>query len=252
MKPRPASFQIRNPKSSMILLIDNYDSFVYNLARYLIELGCATEVVRNDTVTVADVVRLAPQAIVISPGPCTPAEAGISMALIRELGPRVPILGVCLGHQALAAALGGNVIRAHEPIHGRTSLVHHKGERLFAGLPNPLRATRYHSLIVEELSLPSELRVTARTSDGIPMALEHLTWPAFGVQFHPESILTDSGHRLLANFLQIAGLPVGDLPVGDQPPATRGATDAADAWWATQPLHASEARTIGHQLPPHA
>jgi anthranilate synthase/aminodeoxychorismate synthase-like glutamine amidotransferase len=185
----------------MILLIDNYDSFVYNLSRYLVELGCATQVVRNDALTVAEIARLAPQAIVISPGPCTPAEAGISMALIRELGPRVPILGVCLGHQALAAALGGNIVRAPEPVHGRTSLVHHTGDRLFEGLPNPLRATRYHSLIVEELSLPSELRVTARTSDGIPMALEHKTWPAFGVQFHPEKSGA-MGLRIVRNFVE--------------------------------------------------
>src|SRR5438552_861672 len=133
-----------HPKSQMILLIDNYDSFVYNLARYLAELGCATRVVRNDAVTVADVGRMAPQAIVISPGPCTPTEAGISIELIRQLGPRIPILGVCLGHQALGAALGGTIIRAPEPVHGRTSLVQHHGDRLFAGLPNPLRATRYH------------------------------------------------------------------------------------------------------------
>ncbi|MGE5191289.1 MAG: anthranilate synthase component II, partial [Deltaproteobacteria bacterium] len=202
---------------------------------YLAELGCVTDVVRNDAVTVADVARMAPQAIVISPGPCTPNEAGISLALIRELGPRIPILGVCLGHQALAAAVGGNVIRASEPVHGRTSLVQHSGERLFARLPNPLRATRYHSLIVEEASLPPELRITARTADGIPMALEHARWPAFGVQFHPESILTDSGHRLLANFLRLAGFPVGNTPMGDLPPVSSGVSDAADAWWATQP-----------------
>jgi anthranilate synthase/aminodeoxychorismate synthase-like glutamine amidotransferase len=159
--------------------------------------------------------------------------------LIRELGPQIPILGVCLGHQALAAALGANVIRAPEPVHGRTSLVHHCGERLFAGLPSPLRATRYHSLIVEEASLPAELTVAARTAEGIPMALEHTRWPAFGVQFHPESILTDSGHRLLANFLRLAGLAVGEVPPGDLPPATRGVTDAADAWWATQPQSGS-------------
>jgi anthranilate synthase/aminodeoxychorismate synthase-like glutamine amidotransferase len=219
----------------MILLIDNYDSFVYNLARYLAELGCGTEVVRNDAVTVGDVARLAPEAIVISPGPCTPNEAGISMDLIRELGARIPILGVCLGHQALAAALGGNVIRAPEPVHGRTSLVTHGGQRLFAGLPSPLRATRYHSLIVEEASLPPELRVTARTADGIPMALEHAHWPAFGVQFHPESILTDSGHRLLANFLRLAGLPVREIPAGDLPPPTR-TTSPADEWWGIEPV----------------
>jgi anthranilate synthase/aminodeoxychorismate synthase-like glutamine amidotransferase len=214
----------------MILLIDNYDSFVYNLARYLAELGCVTEVARNDAVTVADVARMAPEAIVISPGPCTPNEAGISLELIRELGPTVPILGVCLGHQALAAALGGKVIRAPEPVHGRTSLVQHNGERLFAGLPSPLRATRYHSLIVEETSLPPELRVTARTADGIPMALEHARWPAFGVQFHPESILTESGHRLLATFLRLARLAVGELPRGDLPPPAPDTTDAADVW----------------------
>ena len=219
----------------MIILIDNYDSFVYNLARYIAELGCKSDVVRNDAVNVEEVARMAPRAIVISPGPCTPNEAGISMALIRELGSRIPILGVCLGHQALAAALGGNVIRAPEPVHGRTSLIDHGGKRLFAGLPNPLRATRYHSLIVEEATLPRELRITARTAEGIPMALEHATWPAFGVQFHPESILTDAGHRLLANFLRLAGLPVADSPPGDLPSAIRGATDPADVWWATQP-----------------
>ncbi len=228
--------EIANPKSEMILLIDNYDSFVYNLARYLTELGGSTEVVRNDAVTVAEVARMSPRASVMSPGPCTPNEAGISLALSREVGPRIPILGVCLGHQALAAALGGNVIRAPEPVHGRTSLVHHSGERLFAGIPSPLRATRYHSLIVEEASLPPELRITARTAGGIAMALEHTSWPAFGVQFHPESILTDSGHRLLANFLQLAGLPAGEIPAGDLPAASPGATVAADAWWESQPM----------------
>jgi len=221
----------------LILLIDNYDSFVYNLARYFAELGCATQVMRNDGVTVAEVARMAPQAIVISPGPCTPNEAGISMDLIRQLGSRIPTLGVCLGHQALAAALGGNIIRAPEPVHGRTSLVRHDGNRLFAGLPDPLRATRYHSLIVEESSLPDELRIVARTADGIPMALEHTAWPAFGVQFHPESILTDSGHRLLANFLSLAGLPVGNLPAGDLPAEASECRNPDDVWWRTKPLH---------------
>jgi anthranilate synthase component II len=232
----------------MILLVDNYDSFVYNLARYLAELGCATQVVRNDAVTVAEVDRMAPEAIVISPGPCTPAEAGISVELIRELGARIPMLGVCLGHQALAAALGGNIIRAPEPIHGRTSLVQHRGERLFAGLPNPLRATRYHSLIVDEETLPADLRVVARTPDGIPMALEHSIWPAFGVQFHPESILTESGHRLLANFLSLAGLPVRAAVGGDRATADRQ-PDSADEWWSTRPLHETSARDTSIPLP---
>jgi anthranilate synthase/aminodeoxychorismate synthase-like glutamine amidotransferase len=229
----------------MILLIDNYDSFVYNLARYLTELGCATHVVRNDAVTIADVERLAPQAIVISPGPCTPHEAGVSIDLIRALGPQIPILGVCLGHQALAAALGGKIIRAPEPIHGRTSLVQHHGQRLFAGLPNPLRSMRYHSLIVEEASLPPELRVVARTGDGIPMALEHATWPAFGVQFHPESILTEAGHQLLANFLKIAGICIRSMPAGDGPGSSNRSPGSDDVWWTREPLHLSAATTAG-------
>lgn len=234
----------------MILLIDNYDSFVYNLARYLAELGCQTEVVRNDAVTVADVVRMAPEAIVISPGPCTPREAGISIELIREFGPRTPILGVCLGHQALGAALGAKVIRAPEPVHGRTSLIEHSGSLLFAGLPNPLRATRYHSLIVEESSLPRELRVIARTQDGTVMAVEHVEWPAFGVQFHPESILTQRGHGLLTNFLTIARLPVCGHPAGDIPERTNLRPDHDEEWWATQPLHAREALDAGLPIPP--
>lgn len=240
----------------MILLVDNYDSFVYNLARYFAELGCITQVVRNDAVTVAEVARLTPQAIVISPGPCTPNEAGVSLDLIRELGSQIPMLGVCLGHQALAAALGGNVIRAPEPIHGRTSLVQHDGQRLFARLPNPLCATRYHSLIVEESSLPPELRIVARTVDGLPMALMHTVWPAFSVQFHPESILTDAGHRLLANFLSLAGLPVdnaatgGNVPAGDLPAGSREERDPGDAWWSTKPLHASPEFGASLPVPP--
>ena len=220
----------------MILLIDNFDSFVFNLARYFQELGCETEVVRNDAVSVADVRALNPQAIVISPGPCTPREAGVSREVIRELGPEVPMLGVCLGHQAMADALGGRVIRAAEPVHGRTALVQHSGHGLFEGLSNPLRATRYHSLIVEEASLPASLKITARTIDGVPMALEHAEWPMFGVQFHPESILTQDGHRLLANFLRLSGLPARDLPPGDAcetPPAP----DLAAIRVAGQPIH---------------
>ena len=188
----------------MILLIDNYDSFVYNLARYLVELGCETRVVRNDALTVAQVKDLNPQAIIISPGPCTPLEAGISIDLIREASNTIPLLGVCLGHQAIAAALGGRVIRAAEPVHGRTSMIRHSGLELFAGMPSPLRVARYHSLIVEEASLPPELIITARTFDGVVMGLRHQSRPLYGVQFHPESVLTQFGRPLLANFLQIA------------------------------------------------
>jgi anthranilate synthase/aminodeoxychorismate synthase-like glutamine amidotransferase len=220
----------------MLLLIDNYDSFVHNLARYIEELGHETLVVRNDALRVEEVRRLAPAAIVISPGPCTPTEAGISLPLIRELGMHVPMLGVCLGHQAIAQALGGRVIRAPEPVHGKVALVQHRAERLFAGLPNPLTATRYHSLIVEESSVPGELRITARTPEGIPMALEHRSKPLFGVQFHPESILTEGGHRLLANFLTEAGLPVGPIPAGDRAAPIHDHPDPADVWWAAEPL----------------
>lgn len=200
----------------MILLIDNYDSFVHNLARYFREMGCDVEVVRNDVVVVVEVRARRPSAIVVSPGPCTPAEAGISVELIRELAPQVPILGVCLGHQAIADAFGGHVVRANSPVHGRTSLVQHRGTPLFAGLSNPFPATRYHSLIVDESTLPAELTVTARTTDGVPMAIEHRNYPAYGVQFHPESVLTDSGHRILANFLSLAGIPFAAIPSGDK------------------------------------
>lgn len=197
----------------MILLIDNYDSFVYNLARYLEELNCETLVLRND-VSIEDVASHDPAAIVISPGPCSPSAAGVSVELVRQLGSTIPILGVCLGHQAIAAAFGGRIVRAPQPIHGQTSSIQHSAQGLFAGLPQPLQATRYHSLIVDESTLPSELEVTARTSDGIPMALQHQMLPVMGVQFHPESILTDSGHRLLWNFLQISGIDIPfDCPV---------------------------------------
>lgn len=199
----------------MILLIDNYDSFVYNLARYFTELGCEARVVRNDAVNVVDVRALRPQAIVLSPGPCRPNEAGVCLELIRSLADDVPMLGVCLGHQAIAAALGGRVVRAIEPVHGRTSPICHDGEGVFSGLPNPLRATRYHSLVVEESSLPQELRITARTDDGVPMALMHRSRPVFGVQFHPESVLTQAGHLLLRNFLSLAGITGRRPPPGD-------------------------------------
>ncbi len=196
----------------MILLIDNYDSFVHNLARYFARLGHTPHVVRNDALRVEDLTALEPQAVVISPGPCGPAEAGCSLDLVRSLSPNTPLLGVCLGHQTLAAGLGGRVVRAAEPRHGRASRVFHEGDELFAGLPSPFRAGRYHSLVVEEASLPSALAVTARSEDGVVMALRHRARPWFGVQFHPESILTERGYRLVANFLAAAGLAVGELP----------------------------------------
>jgi anthranilate synthase/aminodeoxychorismate synthase-like glutamine amidotransferase len=199
----------------MLLLIDNYDSFVYNLARYFEELGCETQVVRNDAADVDAIRSLEPEAIVISPGPCTPNEAGESMEVIRKLSESIPTLGVCLGHQAIAAALGGNVIRAREPIHGRTSIIEHSGTGLFAGIPSPLRVARYHSLIVDEGTLPRDLIVTARTDDGIPMALAHRKWPLYGVQFHPESVLTQHGRDLLVNFARIAGISTRPCDVVD-------------------------------------
>jgi anthranilate synthase/aminodeoxychorismate synthase-like glutamine amidotransferase len=191
---------------SVILLIDNYDSFVFNLARYLQRLGQPTHVVRNDQVDVADIEQLAPRAIVLSPGPCAPQQAGCSIEVVRALYDKLPMLGVCLGHQAIAEALGGAICRAAEPVHGRTSLVWHTRDDLFAGIPNPLVACRYHSLIVDEASLPSALTVQARTADGVVMALRHREYPVFGVQFHPESVLTEQGYSLLANFLRVAGM----------------------------------------------
>lgn len=195
----------------MILLIDNYDSFVYNLARYLQRLGADTQVVRNDALTVADIKQLQPQAIVVSPGPCTPNEAGISLELIEQLT-EIPMLGVCLGHQAIAAACGGKVVRAAQPMHGRASVIEHDGSALFAGLPPRFEVGRYHSLIVELNSLPAELRATAWTEDRTLMAIAHRQRPLWGVQFHPESILTEHGYPLLANFLRLAGIAVGELP----------------------------------------
>lgn len=186
-----------------VLLLDNYDSFVHNLARYLRELGAETDVRRSDALSVAEIEALAPTHLVVSPGPCTPREAGVSNAAIAALGPHVPVLGVCLGHQCLAAALGGRVVRAARPRHGKTSPILHDGLGLFAGLPSPFEATRYHSLIVEERDLPESLEVVARTPEGEIMALRHVLWPAWGVQFHPESVLTQYGHELLRNFLAL-------------------------------------------------
>ncbi|HMC10216.1 MAG TPA: aminodeoxychorismate/anthranilate synthase component II [Pirellulaceae bacterium] len=197
----------------MIVLIDNYDSFVHNLERYLRRLGQQTLVVRNDAITPDEVLDRQPTAVVLSPGPCTPSEAGCSLELVRLAVGRIPLLGVCLGHQAIAAALGGRVVRGERPVHGRTSRILHHGAGLFAGLPSPLVVGRYHSLVVDEETLPRDLEVTARTDDGIVMALAHRQWPVFGVQFHPESILTDQGYSILANFLRLAGIDMkADVP----------------------------------------
>jgi len=191
----------------MLLLIDNYDSFVHNLARYFRRLGCELEVVRNDQTTAAEIAKRNDiHAIILSPGPCTPTVAGCSLDLVRTLAAKLPILGVCLGHQTIAAAFGGKIVRAAEPRHGRSSLISHEQRGLFAGLPSPLRVGRYHSLLAEEITLPSELLVTARDESGVIMALEHCELPIFGVQFHPESILTEHGYEMLANFLRIAGI----------------------------------------------
>jgi anthranilate synthase component II len=190
----------------MLLLIDNYDSFTYNLVHYLGELGAVCEVHRNDRITVDAVMKAKPQAIVLSPGPCTPNEAGICLDLIKRAGPTIPILGVCLGHQSLGQVYGGKVMRAGLPMHGKMSTVKHGGKGLFAGLPGKFEVTRYHSLIVERSSLPDVLEVTAETSDGIIMGLQHKTHPVHGVQFHPESIASEHGHDLLANFLKLAGM----------------------------------------------
>ncbi|MGQ0504323.1 MAG: anthranilate synthase component II [Myxococcaceae bacterium] len=185
----------------MILVIDNYDSFTYNLVQYLGELGAELQVQRNDALTVAQVAALKPERIVLSPGPCTPNEAGICLDVIRQLGASVPILGVCLGHQAIGQAFGGKVIRGPKPMHGKVSPVQHSGTGVFQGLPSPLRATRYHSLVVERASLPAELEITAQTEDGEIMGLRHRRWPLEGVQFHPESVLTEHGKQMLKNFL---------------------------------------------------
>jgi anthranilate synthase/aminodeoxychorismate synthase-like glutamine amidotransferase len=190
-----------------VLVVDNYDSFVYNLVQYLGELGAEPIVHRHDAITVDQAADLRPDAILISPGPGRPEDAGISGALIQALGPSIPLLGVCLGHQAIGQVYGGTIVRAPEVMHGKTSLVRHDGAGVLAGLDDPFEATRYHSLVVDPDSVPAELEVTGTTDDGVIMALRHRTHPIEGVQFHPESILTAVGHRLMRNWLTQAGLP---------------------------------------------
>jgi anthranilate synthase component 2 len=190
----------------MILVIDNYDSFTYNLVHYLNELGAETEVVRNDQIGVAEALALRPEAILLSPGPCTPNEAGICLALLAAAPADMPILGVCLGHQAIGQVFGGQVVRAKTLMHGKTSPIRHNGKGLFAGMADGFIATRYHSLSVDRDSLPAELEVTAWADDGEIMGLRHRSRPVFGVQFHPESIATEGGHDLLGNFLDLAGV----------------------------------------------
>ncbi len=190
----------------MLLLIDNYDSFTYNLVHFLGELGAACEVVRNDKITVDEAIALQPQAIVLSPGPCTPNDAGICLDLIKAAGSKIPLLGVCLGHQAIGQVYGGTVLRAPSAMHGKLSTIETTGKGLFAGIPRKFEVTRYHSLIVERASLPADLEITAETADGVIMGVQHRTHPVHGVQFHPESIASEHGHEILANFLRLAGL----------------------------------------------
>ncbi len=220
----------------MIVLIDNYDSFTYNLYQYLCELGVAVRVVRNDAATVAEIVAMRPERVVLSPGPCTPNEAGICVPLIHALAGRVPLLGVCLGHQAIGAAYGGAVVRAPTLMHGKVSAVHHTGQGVFRGLPSPFTAIRYHSLVVARDTLPDVLEITAETADGLVMGFRHREIPTLeGVQFHPESILTEHGHQLLANFLGIPN-PLAPFPTGE------GGAGGAHS----RTSHTSEAEVLAH------
>ena len=224
----------------MILLIDNYDSFVYNLARYVRELGEEAVVRRNDALTHEDIARLGPSHIILSPGPCTPAGAGISIDLIRRFGSMTPILGVCLGHQCIGAAYGGDIVPARRPLHGRTSPISHDGSGVFAGLPSPFRAARYHSLVIARASLPASVRVTAHADDdGEIMAVEHREYPVVGVQFHPESAATEHGYALLDRFLhgtrsRSEALPVladgSRRPAGGQAPWAAASDDAGSTF----------------------
>jgi anthranilate synthase component 2 len=187
----------------MLLMIDNYDSFTYNIVQYFGQLSEEVQVFRNDQITIEEIERLAPQRLVVSPGPCSPEEAGISVAAIRHFAGKIPILGVCLGHQSIGAAFGGKIVRSSTLMHGKTSLIHHNGKELFAGLANPFNATRYHSLVVERSSFPDCLEITAWVEEGEVMGLRHRELPLWGVQFHPESILTEGGMDLLRNFLEM-------------------------------------------------
>lgn len=207
------------PDVEVLVVIDNYDSFTYNLVQYLGELGAQLQVFRNDQLSVDDLRRMQPQAVVISPGPGRPEDAGISLELIRELGPELPILGVCLGHQCIGQVYGGQIVRAPELMHGKTSLIYHRGVGVFEGLSQPFTATRYHSLVIEPSTCPDELEVTAQTGDGIIMGVRHRRYPHVqGVQFHPESILTAEGKRLLSNFLRSAKASTAAQPNVSQKP----------------------------------
>jgi anthranilate synthase/aminodeoxychorismate synthase-like glutamine amidotransferase len=217
----------------MILLIDNYDSFVYNLARYVRELGEEPLVRRHDAVTVGEILGLAPSHIIISPGPCSPREAGVSTEVVRALGPRIPILGVCLGHQCIGAAYGGEIVRAGQPMHGKTSRVHHSGTGLFAGLPSPFYATRYHSLVIAPGSVPPELEVQATSEDGEIMAVRHTRHPVHGVQFHPESVLTEHGYRMVDHFLH--GVPASPRALPATPDAAPGLLQGERSTLASNP-----------------
>jgi anthranilate synthase/aminodeoxychorismate synthase-like glutamine amidotransferase len=214
----------------MILLIDHYDSFVYNLARYVRELGHEAIVRRHDAVTLDEIAALAPSHIILSPGPCTPTEAGISTDVVRRFGPTIPILGVCLGHQCIGAAYGARIVRAGRPMHGKVSRVTHDGVGIFTGVPSPFRATRYHSLVIAPDSVPDVLRVTATSEDGEIMAVAHREHPTIGVQFHPESALTEYGYVLLDTFLRGAGTPYGaDAPLPDRADGRHASHDARTA-----------------------
>ena len=213
----------------MILLIDNYDSFVHNLARYFNQLGQQTVVLRNDAVTLEMVHQLAPDAVILSPGPCTPDQAGISLDLVRQLSDQLPMLGICLGHQVIAQALGSSIIQASQPVHGQSSPVRHDGEGVFQGLPNPLTVCRYHSLVVDRPSIPASLQVSCWLDDDTVMGIRHREFPLVGVQFHPESVLTEGGYQLLAQFLELAGLAAASpIPLLEsQQPSSTEAVDQA-------------------------